>query len=105
MRKERSFLPLAAPLTLISVVAGCEAGGNKTPTLDQISPASAYSDVPVAVSLIGGPFHPPVRVDTYAGSADLAPSPFQISLEPLRPVAGRRTVAAIDASWIDQGRI
>ena len=98
-------MPLAAPLTLILVVAGCEAGGNKTPTLQQISPASAYSDVPVAVTLIGGPFHPPVRVDTYAGSADLAPSPFQVSLDPLRPVVGRRSVAAIEATWIDKDEI
>ncbi len=43
-------MPLAAPLpTLIVDLAGCGASGNATPTLQQIDPASAYSDAPIAV--------------------------------------------------------
>ncbi len=111
MRKEGSFLPLAAPLTPIVVLivvassAGCGAGGNKAPALQQIVPETAYSDVPVPVRLLGGPFHPPVRVDTYSSSAEVAPAPFQISLEPLRPSTGRRSVAAINPSWSDDQEI
>jgi hypothetical protein len=107
MRKERSFLPLTAPPTLIivSMLAGCGASGNTTSNLEQIFPASAYSDAPVPVSLLGGPFHPPVRVDTYSGSADVATAPFQIVLDPLRPVTGRRSVAGINPMWKDEMEI
>jgi len=112
MRTEWSFLPLMgpplpAPPTLIIVVmlAGCGMRGGTTPNLEQIFPASAYSDAPVAVTLLGGPFHPPVSVDTYSGSADVAPAPFQIVLDPLRPIAGRRPVAGINPSWTDDTEI
>lgn len=103
MRKETSFLPLVALLTLIA--AGCGASGNASPTLQRIAPNRGYSDAPIPVKLFGESFHPPIQVDTYSASADLAPSPFQISLDPLRPTAGRRAVAALSPSWIDQGEI
>jgi hypothetical protein len=107
MRKERSFLPLPAPPTLIIVlmVAGCGASGNATSHLEQVFPASAYSDAPIKVSLLGSSFHPPVRVDTYSGAADVADASFQISLDPLRPVTGRRSVAGIDPVWKDATEI
>jgi hypothetical protein len=107
MRKERSFLPLPAPPTLVIMLmlAGCRASGNTTSKLHQISPERAYSDAPIEVSLLGGPFHPPISVDTYSGSADVAPAPFQISLDPLRPVAGRRSVTAINPIWKDRTQI
>ncbi len=94
-------MPLPAPPTLIIVLmlAGCGANGDATSKLQQIYPASAYSDAPIKVSLLGSSFHPPVRVDTYSGAADVAPAPFQISLDPLRPIAGRRSVAAINPIW------
>jgi hypothetical protein len=103
MRKARSFLLLTAPLTLIAV--GCGASGNTTATLQRISPDRAYNDTPIPVQLFGKSFHPPVQVDTYSASADLAPSPFQVSLDPLRPAAGRGSVAAITPSWKDHGEI
>ena len=40
------------------------------------------------MSLLGSSFHPPVRVDTYSGAADVADASFQISLDPLRPSPG-----------------
>ncbi len=103
MRKATSFLPLTVPLTLIAV--GCGASGNTTASLQQISPDRAYSDKPIPVQLIGQSFHPPVQIDTYSASADLAPSPFQISLDPLRPTAGRRSVAAVSPMWKNHGEI
>ncbi len=96
-------MPLVGTLTLIAV--GCGASGNASPTLEQIVPNRGYSDAPIPVKLVGESFHPPILVDTYSSSADLAPSPFQISLDPLRPTAGRRSVAAVNPSWISQGEI
>jgi hypothetical protein len=57
------------------------------------------------VQLFGKSFHPPVQVDTYSASADVEPSPFQVSLDPLRPAAGRRSVAAVTPSWKNHGEI
>jgi len=99
--------PLPAPPTLIIVLmlAGCGSRGNAASTLEQVFPASAYSDAPIDVSLLGSSFHPPVRVDTYSGSADVAGASFQVSLDPLRPVIGRRSVAGIDPIWKDATEI
>src|SRR4029079_16008175 len=47
----------------------------------------------------------PVRVDTYSGSADVAGASFQVSLDPLRPVIGRRSVAGINPIWKDATEI
>lgn len=103
MRKATSFLLRTAPLTLIAV--GCGASENTTAALQKISPNRAYSDNPIAVQLIGGSFHPPVQVDTNSASAGLAPSSFQVWLDPLRPVAGGGSVAALDPSWKKKGEI
>lgn len=103
MRKATSFLPLTAPLTLIAV--GCGASGNTTATLQKISPDRAYSDSPLRVQLIGESFHPPVQVDTNSATAGLAPALFQVSLDPLRPVGGGGSVAALDPSWKNKGEI
>ena len=71
----------------------------------QIVPASAYSDTQTSFSLIGENFRPPVEVDTYSGAAGVVPAPYQISLEPTRPIAGRRSVPAMSPTWHDQSRI
>ena len=94
---------LTTPLTLL--VIGCGAGENTAPSLKQVVPASAYSDSAISVRLLGGPFHPPVQVDTYSGSADVSAAPFQISFDPSRPMGGRRSIAGIDPTWIDDQEI
>jgi hypothetical protein len=102
MRRVRSFLPLAAPLTLM---AGCGVQGESTGTLSQIVPASAYNDTPVPLQLLGGPFRPSVELDTYSGTAEVARAPFQVSLDPSPPVAGRRSIMAAEPTWKDRGEI
>jgi hypothetical protein len=102
MRWVRSFLPLAAPLTLM---AGCGVQGEPTATLSEIVPASAYNDTPVSIQLYGGPFRPSVEVDTYSGTAEVAGAPFQVFLDPSPLIPGRRSIMAAEPTWKDRGRV
>ena len=102
MRWVRSFLPLAAPLTLM---AGCGVQGESTGTLIQIVPGSAYNDTTIPIQLLGGPFRPSVEIDTYSGAAEVAAAPFQVFLDPSPPILGRRSIMAAGPMWQDRGRI
>ncbi len=103
MRKGWSYLPLATPLILM--LAGCGDGSDPRPILEKIVPASAYSDTQTSFSLLGESFRPPVEVDTYSGAAGVVPAPYQISFDPTRPTAGRRSVPAMSPTWYDKTRI
>jgi len=60
MRKERSFLPLSAWLTLLVaflsalINVGCSDGVDARPALSQLTPASAYNDARSSCVLSGG---------------------------------------------------
>jgi hypothetical protein len=116
MRKEGSFLLLAPPhppalawrprswwplpLALgLGVVASPSCGGGETPAiLEEILPSSAYNGARVAAQIRGQHLRPPLSVDTHTGSAEVA-ALFQIFLDPVAPVAGRRSVAATEVVW------
>jgi hypothetical protein len=98
MRAVWWILPMTAPLVL---AAGCGAASEPAPALRGLLPERAYNDAAVVLALLGGPFRPPVRVDTGNGTAKLGDAHFGVFLEPADPaVADPRPVPALSSAWI-----
>jgi hypothetical protein len=86
------------------VAASC--GGNPEPhaVVAAVVPPQAYNDVPIAVTVEGGPFRPAYRIDTGSGKATLDVGAFSVSLvAPGSPPATRVSMAAV--TWKDSGSL
>jgi len=90
--------------TATAVAALCGAGLACSPraelkaTIESVSPASAYNDVGLLLTIKGGDFRPAYEFDTMGGSASVQEA-FTAVLSPVEPAAGLAPVVVNPVSW------
>jgi hypothetical protein len=100
-------LPASAPAGVaLLVAAGCGSDGEPAATLTAVSPAEAYNDSAVAVSIAGGPFRPAYAIDTVSGEASVDAGAFAAFLS-LAGAAGAKPARTPIGSllWRDENTL
>jgi hypothetical protein len=106
----------ATAALLLGTVAGCGLSAEPPAMLDQMTPAVAYNDAPVAANIStkadGGVFRPAYQFDTMAGSAGIEVSGFSATLVSGAPstqattpqaTAGSGSFALDQVTWVSVG--